>query len=136
MGEDVLGGVEANGLPLNPVWFPQTKTPGTKINFQVCDPAFLQDGSSDYSVLAELCSTDAPTEDIAKIVSFIPGVCPHDPIAGHLNWGVVTYTGTLTWQGWAGDTEPGMTVTTPSGSVCRKCWTRRWNPNEGAWPTS
>lgn len=103
---DLKTGVDANGLPLDPIWFPQIKNPGTELDFQgTCGPAFPDGFTINDSVLANICTTDAPTADIdTGLSSLTLGiVCPANPIHGHLNWAIATHTGTLSWQGWSGD---------------------------------
>jgi hypothetical protein len=100
---DLNTGVDANGLPLNPIWLPQISKPGTELDFQgTCGSAFPDGYSINQTTLANVCTTDGPTMNVDTGVSLI-GFCPANPIHGHLNWGVATFTGALTWQGWSGD---------------------------------
>jgi hypothetical protein len=104
---NLMTGVDANGLPLNPIWFSQVAHPGTKLDFQnTCGPAFVDGLGINAWMLSMICTTQAPDADIDTGLDFVTLglVCPANPVHGHLNWGSATYTGRLTWQGWTGDT--------------------------------
>ena len=133
---DINAGVDANGLPLNPIWFSQMKSPPTELDFQnTCRSAFPDGYTINPTNLRQFCTTDSPTADIDAGLDFetFGAVCPANPIHGHLNWGIVTYRGTLTWQGWSGDAgfwddgdyNFGLSVPNNAGLVSG-------TPNEGA----
>jgi hypothetical protein len=108
---DINSAIDANGLPLNPMWFPQIMSQDLENGFQsTCGGAFKQDFNIDQTVLADTCTTDAPTADIDTGLAHLSlgAICPANPIHGHLNWGVATYTGNLTWASWAGDSSFGQ----------------------------
>jgi hypothetical protein len=97
--------VDANGLPLNPLWAYQVYHPGQKPSFQgTCAPAFSIDGSlKPGSELANVCTSQSPDPDLSMSGLDLFGFCHAEPVRGHLNWGLATFQGTVQWEEWEGD---------------------------------
>lgn len=101
----VFSGVDANGLPVNPLWryqedqkdHPLDPLPDFK---KICGPSFPNKFSVNYSTLAELCTSQQPTTDFPS-TGLSALYCPLSSggvMTGHLNWGLATYVGTLDWE--------------------------------------
>ena len=99
---DTNSGVDANGLPLNPIWAYQITHPRQKPDFMATCGAALSGGETvDEGTLRNICTSQAPSTDLSS--GIIPFLCPGDPLRGHLNWGLATYVGTLSWGEWSGN---------------------------------
>lgn len=96
---DMTAGVDANGLPLNPLWGFQLDQPGNLPDFgSYCGPAFPgHERTVDEATLAASCTTQMPTVDFPSID--IPcGLSDSKVMVGHLNWGIATDVGTIYWS--------------------------------------
>ena len=99
----VFSGVDANGLPVNPLWYCQKdpqcpkETPSGLPDFKKkCAP----NGKLNYSTLAADCTSQQPTTDFPG-GGLSAAYCPlssNEVMPGHLNWGLATYVGTLDWE--------------------------------------
>jgi len=103
-------GVDANGLPLNPIWAYQIDHPGMAPNFQaICGAAFSGGDTVNVSLLAAVCTTQAPSTDLSHSSFEILGLCHPEPLRGHLNWALATYIGSIYWAkyegGWPNDDD-------------------------------
>jgi hypothetical protein len=99
----VFSGVDANGLPVNPLWSYQLDRDnrGTLPDFgRICGPSFPNRFTVNDSTLAEGCTSQQPTADFpSRGLSAL--YCPLSSggvMTGHLNWGLATYVGTLDWE--------------------------------------
>ncbi|HXW76900.1 MAG TPA: hypothetical protein VEJ20_05760, partial [Candidatus Eremiobacteraceae bacterium] len=123
-----------NGLPLDPEWAyqigqsPQAYQPNPDFQ-QSCASAINQNsvaliragntGSSPINAaqLARTCTGDDPITDLDQGWVWFGGLCPSDPLDGHLDWGIVTYTGQLEWReysgGWPQDGDYNFGLETP-----------------------
>ncbi len=101
---DLNNGVDANGLPLNPLWAYQIDHPGQEADFKgICHSAFSGGDTINVSVLASICTSQAPSTDLSHSpTNGIFGHCGPDPLYGHLNWTLATYTGAIYWAGYEG----------------------------------
>lgn len=99
----IFSGVDANGLPVNPLWYCQKdpqcpkETPSGLPNFKKkCAP----NGKLNYSTLPADCTSQQPTTDFPG-GGLSAAYCPlssNEVMPGHLNWGLATYVGTLDWE--------------------------------------
>jgi len=100
---DPVNEVDANSLPLGPLWRLQ-KVNHVQPDFKAfCSPAFspLHDGNIlNYNAFTATCSSQAPTVDLAP--QPIPCNWPTSDkvLPGHLNWAITTHTGTIFWSGY------------------------------------
>jgi hypothetical protein len=116
-----------NGLPLNPQWGYQLDNGGQPPNFrQWCGKAIPTPppgGTThvDDAVMAEICTSQAPTTDVYtdEFIHWF-GMCPCDPLNGHINWMVGTYVGQITWAdysgGWPQDDDYNLKLTPPGSA--------------------
>ncbi len=99
---DERDGIDANGLPLNPIWASQITQPTVKPSFtSVCGSALSGGDSINYTTLAANCTSQSPSLDLSTTI--IPLLCPGDPLRGHVNWSVATFIGTIAWSEWSGN---------------------------------
>jgi hypothetical protein len=118
-----------NGLPTNPRWGYQLDNPGaTPPSFEsICGSAIAKpslptsSASLDETRLAAVCSSQAPTADLYTDEFLrLFGLCPADPLNGHLNWLVATYTGQVHWADYSGpwpqDGDYNLTLVPPDGA--------------------
>jgi hypothetical protein len=101
-------GVDANGLPVNPRWAAQFSSPPGRPHFRdTCGPAFAPLGITINSAeLTANCTSQGPVLDVRPQKISDPAtlfLCPANPLRGHLNWGLVTYTGEIQYTGWSSD---------------------------------
>jgi hypothetical protein len=130
--------IDANGLPVNPVWAHQIdpKGPARGLHplnqapdFQEwCGPAFSwnygQHGTNvNTSVLASRCTSQAPTTDFDHSVLVEPGpdsYCHPEPLPGHLEWAYATFSGAVFWDeysgGWPGDDDMNFKLLSTGGA--------------------
>ena len=95
-------GVDANGLPLNPIWAEQITAPNSKPSFVgTCGGALSGGTTINYGTLANTCTSQSPSLDLST--SIIPFLCPGDPLRGHVNWSVATFIGNIAWDTWSGN---------------------------------
>lgn len=114
-----------NGLPVDAQWNFKLET-GRQPDFKsLCGagigsvPGLFQ-YPIDRSKLNSICSSmpfDFNTHPLG-------GICLGDPIPGHMNFGIATYTGNVTWEGWSGSS--------PNDNE----WNLRLAPDDGAGLTS
>jgi hypothetical protein len=128
--------VDANGLPLNPFWAEQLEPGYWNPDFADCGPIFSFSswpGNSTTEDVGRLsyCTSQQPTTDLSEnYFDLTFGICRPDfnfMFPGHLNWFIVTYTGTIYWQeysgGWPNDLDlnfgfrPDTLVPNPVGRV-------------------
>jgi len=96
--------VDANGLPLNPIWAYQRYNPGKRPDFYAtCKDAFRFGREIIPKRLRDHCSSQGLTLDTSKSPLDLFGFCHAKPIRGHVNWGLVTYTGKIEWEEWETD---------------------------------
>jgi hypothetical protein len=116
---DVKTGVDANSLPLNPLWHFQVDHPGQLPDFKTtCGPAFLPDyeRNLDESMLAAICTSQSPTLDVPK--QDIPcGLSNKKVLVGHLNWGIATEVGTIYWSEDSNDGDFNFELTRPDNAA-------------------
>jgi hypothetical protein len=97
---DMKAGVDANGLPLNPIWaFQIGKPPEQLPDFKgFCGSSFPDhERRLNVSTLAGQCTSQSPTVDFPD--TDIPcGLSPEKVMVGHLNWGIATEVGTAFWS--------------------------------------
>jgi hypothetical protein len=118
-----VNNIDGNGLPFNPMWFPQSqeikagKTLTTNDFGSICGQAFTTttnpwggyDFKEDAGVLAGDCTSQSPTTDVVGWNLFAApvintGYCKEQfaPMPGHLNWGIATYDGDIFFSNWSG----------------------------------
>ena len=117
-----VNNIDGNGLPYDPLWFPQMQElkankPLTTNDFgNLCGAAFITStspfGGYDVKIdegVLQGCTSEAPTPDLVGNNAAIPpilnfGYCKDQfaPLPGHLNWGIVTYDGLLYFNNWSG----------------------------------
>jgi len=104
---------DGNWVPLNPFWAAQV---GSKVgaisqpqpDFKSdCGAAFngnfMSDGGTIYSnILAQKCTRQAPADDLYSGVTWFGAHCAWNPVGGHVNWTLATYSGTIFWNEWSG----------------------------------
>jgi hypothetical protein len=96
--------LDRNALPLNPIWAYQIKNPAGTPDFQaICDAAFSGGDTINVSLLSAICTSQDPTPDLSHSSFDAFGYCHGDPLKGHLNWMLATYTGTLWWSEYSGN---------------------------------
>jgi hypothetical protein len=109
---------DANGLPLNPRWASQLSGgSGTPAFKDTCGRFYTdegqvitQDGKGKEPPKHEIskeCTNQSPLADVRK---YDPDndpptvfLCPAEPVRGHLNWTVATYTGKISFDSWSSD---------------------------------
>lgn len=97
---DPVTGVDANSLPLGPVWRLQKARPELPDFKAFCGPAFspLYDRTiTNYAAFTANCSSQGPTMDLP--ITPIPcDFSTSKVLAGHLNWGITTHKGLIYWS--------------------------------------
>ena len=97
---DINTGVDANSLPLNPRWRFQVDNHGLLPDFrEFCADAILDQRNPVRSKLAQKCTSQAPTVDLAAhgIPCAFGGA--DEVLEGHLNWALATVVGSIHWSG-------------------------------------
>lgn len=101
-GTVAASGYDANGYPLNPIWFAQMGDPANGAE----SPSFAADCSGTTgsgTLISEFCSSQNPLLDLytGSLGSF--GVCHQNDtvIDGHLSFYIATYTGNLYFDDWS-----------------------------------
>jgi hypothetical protein len=81
--------VDANLLPLNPIWAYQIDHPGQRPS----------PGDACGSRIFDLpCTSQSPAFDRSEQFFEFAGVCAGSPLDGHANWMAATYEGVVKWQ--------------------------------------
>lgn len=118
---DIKSDEDENGLPLNPQWNFALENQGEQPFFKpLCGAAFPSVFGWNFPVieskLAEICSSMGPSFDTDPRGA----VCDGDPFPGHLNFGIATYQGRVTWEAWSGlapyDNDWNFRLATPNGA--------------------
>ena len=116
---DVKTGVDANSLPLNPLWRFQIDNHGQLPDFKTyCGPAFFPDYERklDELMLSAMCSSQSPTLDLP--VGDIPcGLSDKKVLAGHLNWAIATEVGSIYWSEDSNDGDFNFELTRPDNAA-------------------
>jgi hypothetical protein len=96
---DINTGVDANSLPLNPRWRFQVDSHGLPDFKEFCASAFPDQRNLVSSMLAQSCTSQAPTVDLAAhgIPCAFGGA--DEVLEGHLNWAIATVVGSIHWSG-------------------------------------
>ena len=123
---DLKTGLDANGVPLNPKWAPQLNPTPERPDFQGnCSKAITDGGTnSDPGNLKKYCTTQEVALDVRPKTKSDPAsklICPAQPMRGHMNWGVVTYSGQIQFVGWSTnfwilDDDLSFTLATPDSA--------------------
>jgi hypothetical protein len=97
---DLVTGVDANSLPLGPVWRLQKASQRLPDFKAFCGPAFSPlygRTITNYAAFTANCSSQGPIMDLP--ISPIPcDFAPSKVLAGHLNWGITTHQGLIYWS--------------------------------------
>ena len=96
---DMKTGVDANSLPLNPRWHFQAENGGLPDFKEFCASAFPDQRNVVKSKLAQSCTSQPVTVDLAAngIPCAFGGA--DEVLEGHLNWAIATVVGSIHWSG-------------------------------------
>src|ERR1700674_4908196 len=96
---DMKTGVDANSLPLNPRWHFQVENGGLPDFKEFCASAFPDQRNVVKSKLAQSCTSQPVTVDLAAngIPCAFGGA--DEVLEGHLNWAIATVVGSIHWSG-------------------------------------
>src|SRR5262249_34129391 len=115
---DLKTGIDANSLPLNPLWGYQVDHHGQVPDFgAICGPAFPDhERTLDQAILATRCTSQSPTLDLPK--QDIPcGLSSKKVLVGHLNWAIATEVGTIHWSEDSNDGDFNFELTRPDNAA-------------------
>jgi len=115
---DMTAGVDANGLPLNPLWGYQLDRPGQVPDFQaICGSSFPDhERTLNVSILDSMCTSQSPTVDFPS--TDIPcGLSGSKVMVGHLNWGIATDVGVIYWSEDSTDGDFNFELTRPDNAA-------------------
>ena len=96
---DVKTGVDANSLPLNPRWHFQAENGGLPDFKEFCASAFPDQRNVVKSKLAQSCTSQEPTVDLAAFGIPCAFGGSDEVLEGHLNWAIATVVGSMHWSG-------------------------------------
>ncbi len=100
---DMNNDEDHNGLALNPQWNFALEHNGEQPHFKpLCGAAFPSvfgwNFPIDFTKLEQICTSMPVSFDLDPKGA----ICDGDPFPGHMNFGIATYQGQITWETWSG----------------------------------
>jgi hypothetical protein len=100
---DMNNDEDQNGLALNPQWNFALQNNGKQPHLKpICGPAFPSvfgwNFPINFTKLEQICTSMPVSFDLDPKGA----ICDGDPFPGHMNFGIATYQGEVTWDEWSG----------------------------------